>query len=151
MGVTTWRFSVSINFASLYESRNMSMSKNISHILRSTLIMNVCMNWSSEVIFSESYSLSRQSYALSHFYAKFFDPPGHGRIGGHYFHVWCPSVRKNKKALQRYRWCRENKICTMGENNLHLFIGWGLVGHLIFAKLVLISLGRALTCFRQRS
>ena len=29
------------------------------------------------------------------------DPPGHGRIGGHYFHTWCPYVRpKNKKALQ---------------------------------------------------
>ena len=21
------------------------------------------------------------------------DPPGHGRIGGHYFHTWCPYVR----------------------------------------------------------
>ena len=24
---------------------------------------------------------------------RFFDPPGHGRIGGHYFHTWCPYVR----------------------------------------------------------
>ena len=34
------------------------------------------------------------------------DPPGHGRIGGHYFHTWCPYVRtsvrpKNKNTLQR--------------------------------------------------
>ena len=29
------------------------------------------------------------------------DPPGHGRIGGHYFHTGCPYVRhKNKNALQ---------------------------------------------------
>ena len=30
------------------------------------------------------------------------DPPGHGRIGGYYFHAGCPSVRhKNKYALRR--------------------------------------------------
>ena len=29
----------------------------------------------------------------------FIDPPGHGQIGGHYFHTWCPYVRsKNKKS-----------------------------------------------------
>ena len=31
--------------------------------------------------------------------APLFDPPGHGRIGGHYFHAWCPS--ENQKALRR--------------------------------------------------
>ena len=25
------------------------------------------------------------------------DPPGHSRIGGHYFHAWCPSVRPSQK------------------------------------------------------
>ena len=32
------------------------------------------------------------------------DPPGQGRLGGHYFHTWCPSVRPSQKqehALQR--------------------------------------------------
>ena len=24
----------------------------------------------------------------------YFDPPGHSRIGGHYFHTWCLSVRQ---------------------------------------------------------
>ena len=37
---------------------------------------------------------------------KVFDPSGHGRIVGHYFHTGSPSVRpsvhpKNKNALQR--------------------------------------------------
>ena len=27
-------------------------------------------------------------------------PPGHGRIGGHYFHTWCPSGTKQTNALQ---------------------------------------------------
>ena len=44
------------------------------------------------------------------------DPPGHnrGRIGGHYFHTWCPSVRpsiqKTKRAATK----------TMREKNDHL-------------------------------
>ena len=25
--------------------------------------------------------------------ALLFDPPGHDRIGSHYFHTWCPSGR----------------------------------------------------------
>ena len=28
---------------------------------------------------------------------RVIDPPGHGRIGGHYFHTWCPS-EKQKRA-----------------------------------------------------
>ena len=32
---------------------------------------------------------------------RIFDPPAQARIGGHYFHAWCPSVRhENKNALQ---------------------------------------------------
>ena len=27
----------------------------------------------------------------------FIDSPGHGRIGGHYFHKWCPYVRTSEK------------------------------------------------------
>ena len=38
-------------------------------------------------------------------FTKLFDPLGHGRIGGHYVHTWCPSVctsvTKNKNAIQR--------------------------------------------------
>ena len=26
-------------------------------------------------------------------FASIIDPPGHGRIGGHYFRAWCPYVR----------------------------------------------------------
>ena len=68
------------------------------------------------------------------------DAPGHGRIGGHYFHTWCPYVRtsvrpyvrtsvrpKNKNALQRLR-----KICdTMGAkreiNENLLAVAWWVI------------------------
>ena len=41
-----------------------------------------------------------------------FDPPGHGRIGGHYFHTWYPSVRPYKKQ-------KRATTDTMRENNDH--------------------------------
>ena len=31
-----------------------------------------------------------------------FDPSGLGRIGGHYFHAWCPYVRTYEKTKLRY-------------------------------------------------
>ena len=31
-------------------------------------------------------------FALAKVWRWYIDPPGHSRIGGHYFHVWCPSV-----------------------------------------------------------
>ena len=73
---------------------------------------------------------------------KTIDPPGHGRIGGHYFHTWCPYVRtsvrhKNENALQR----PENKIRatkkTMRENN---DLGCSLLGHSEVSRLVMIFL-----------
>ena len=33
---------------------------------------------------------------------KVFDPPGHGRVGGYYFHVWSPfkdKIRTTKDAI----------------------------------------------------
>ena len=47
-----------------------------------------------------------QEYVDNVFYNRYFyknnsiEPPRHGRTGGHYFHAWCPSVRKSKKALK---------------------------------------------------
>ena len=43
---------------------------------------------------------------------KIFDPPGHSRIGGHYFHAWCPYVRykKTKTRCIAHVGARENKI-----------------------------------------
>ena len=61
------------------------------------------------------------------------DPPGHGRLGGHYLHTRCPYVRhKNNNALQRYRRGQENKILattdTMRENSDHLLAGaWWVI------------------------
>ena len=39
---------------------------------------------------------------------SFIDPPGHGRIGGHYYHTWCPSVRKTKNAATPGTTCADN-------------------------------------------
>ena len=33
-----------------------------------------------------------QTLSLSPYYEFIIDPPGHGRIGDHYFHAYCPSV-----------------------------------------------------------
>ena len=31
------------------------------------------------------------------------DPPGHGRIDGHHFHAWCPSVRPSVRPSQKQK------------------------------------------------
>ena len=41
------------------------------------------------------------------------DPPGHGRIGGHYFHAGYPYVRLSQKQIRAM-------TDTMHENNDHL-------------------------------
>ena len=46
---------------------------------------------------------------------RLFDPSGHGWIGGHYFHTWCPSVRQNSKI--------RSTSDTMRENNEHMLAG----------------------------
>ena len=38
-----------------------------------------------------------QKMFFLHDYTLFYDPPGHSRKDGHYFHTWCPSVTKSKK------------------------------------------------------
>ena len=47
------------------------------------------------------------------FSVSLFDPPGHGRIGGLYFHTWCPYVRtsvtKTKKET-RYNAKRQRPV-----------------------------------------
>ena len=51
------------------------------------------------------------------------DPPGHGRLGGHYFHTWCPSVR-HKNTKTRYN----ARVNTMRENNENLLAGaWWVI------------------------
>ena len=52
------------------------------------------------------------------------DPPGHGGIGGHYFHVGCPCVRhKIENALRTKR-----LTDTMHENNNRLLAGaWWVI------------------------
>ena len=55
------------------------------------------------------------------------DPLGHGRIGGHYFHAWCPSVTKTNMHCYANVSCPENKMRatkeTMDENNDYLLTG----------------------------
>ena len=69
-------------------------------------------------------------------YSSLLDPPGHGRIGGHYFHTWCPSVRhKSKNSLQSLGRGLENKTTyTMRENNDRLLAvaGWVILNSLFF-------------------
>ena len=52
---------------------------------------------------------------VSDFRVNFFDPPGHGRIGGHYFHARCPYVRTSQKQIRA-------TSDTMHENNDHLLL-----------------------------
>ena len=68
------------------------------------------------------------------------DPPGHGRIGGHYFHKLCPSVRpgtlQKPNALQSQCEGPENKrrptTNTMRKNNENLLAmaGWIILNSL---------------------
>ena len=46
----------------------------------------------------------------------FIDPPGHGQIGGHYYHAGCPYVRPSQKQIHA-------TTDTMHENNDHLLAG----------------------------
>ena len=58
---------------------------------------------------------------------------GHGRIGGHYFHAWCPYVRpKKQKHAATLTLVPENKIRattdTMCEDNDHLLVvAWWVI------------------------
>ena len=54
--------------------------------------------------------------------------PGHGQLGGHYFHTWCSSFTKTRK-----RATTQNARYNGRHENL---IGRGLVGHLKFARLI---------------
>ena len=74
----------------------------------------------------EVMSLVRNSV---HSYAQnFFDPPGHGRIGGHYFHAGCPYVRPSQNKNAMLTWCPENKIFATTKDNDHLLAGaWWVI------------------------
>ena len=75
-----------------------------------------------------------------------FDPPGPvGRIGGHYFHTWCPSVRPSARPSQKQTCSNVNIGARKIKYSLQRTpcvkitttkIGRGMVGHLKFAKLV---------------
>ena len=43
------------------------------------------------------------------------DPPDHGRLGGHYFHPGCPSVRPSQKQEH----VAKLKLATGKQNNGH--------------------------------
>ena len=69
-----------------------------------------------------------------HFKSLDIDPPGHSRIGGHYFHMWCPyvsmsvrlSVRKTKthyNANVKYAIQRAHKR----ENENLLAVAWWVI------------------------
>ena len=52
------------------------------------------------------------------------DPPGHSRLGAHYFQTWCPSVRPSQK--QRYNGNVKTKY--MRENNEYLLaVAWWVI------------------------
>ena len=55
----------------------------------------------SKIIYQSMQHFSSLNALLQCLESEFlFDPPGHGRIGGHYFHKGSPYVRhKNKNAL----------------------------------------------------
>ena len=72
--------------------------------------------------------MSRNSSGESLSYKMLFqaiDPPGHGRIVGHYFHTWYPSVRqKIKTHFNANVDARITKTTdTMSKNNDHLLTG----------------------------
>ena len=66
--------------------------------------------------------------------AFFVDPPGHGRIDGHYFHAGCPT-QKTKTRYNANVGAQKTNTDTMHENNDHLS-GSGLVGHSEISRLV---------------
>ena len=53
-------------------------------------------------------------------FEKLFDPPGHGRICGHYFHARCPYVRHKNKQTPVGGGAENKTTDTMHENNDHL-------------------------------
>ena len=77
----------------------------------------------------------------SEFLYLIFDPPGNGRIGGHYFHTWCPYVRPSQK------WKCATKD-TMRENNDHLLAEawWVTLKSCIFLFLTLQTFGVLFFC-----
>ena len=93
--------------------------------------------------FSEGASRSRWKFRLKMGYSKnevFYlkkkaaiDPPGHSRIGGHYFHAWCPSVcpSVHLSAAKTKTPCDGHHVWKWWPP-----IGCGLVDHLEFARLV---------------
>ena len=70
------------------------------------------------------------TYCCMLYYLNFqIDPPGHGRIGGHYFRTF-PSVRpfvrhKNKKQPASVPGNQLSTTYTMCENNENLLVGPG--------------------------
>ena len=57
-------------------------------------------------------------------------PSGHGRIGGHYFHTWCPYVTKtNKRATTLTSIWPVNKTTdVLRENNENLLaVAWWVI------------------------
>ena len=74
-----------------------------------------------------------------------FDPPGHSRIGRHYFHTWCPFVRPSVFTKLRTRYnanveVRKTKLAlqpwTPWVKIIIIFWLWGLVGHSEVSRLV---------------
>ena len=61
------------------------------------------------------------------------DPPGPGRIGGHYFHICCPSVRLSVSHIKHAIALKQNMLQrymgTIAQVFTYFLYAWDLVGH----------------------
>ena len=59
------------------------------------------------------FALDEEVPKLAQFALHFsFDPPGHGRIGGHYVHTGCPYTLRYIEARKTKQWIPCVKIMT---------------------------------------
>ena len=96
-----------------------------THVICIYVCPSVCPNFDSQATITAG-RIGRAG-RVDHWWLlyRIVDPPGHGRIGGHYFRAWCPYVRHKKQKRATTLTSRSGKQNNghMHENNDHLFAG----------------------------
>ena len=90
--------------SALFEDRTLHLAKlTITLMLSDSVIVNNTLKYGghSESDYPVTSSETFACHKTRQLQLSFVDPPGHGRIGGHYIYTWCPHVRhKHKNSLQ---------------------------------------------------